>query len=64
MSFKIENGALLRSFNSELVRIEPWGKNALRVRATPDARLSGKNRALLEQESVTAKFKTEMLLQK
>ncbi len=56
MSFKIENGALIYTYNSELVKIEPWGKNALRVRATPDAKLSQKNRALLEQEPTTAKI--------
>ena len=44
-----KNGnALERFYNSELLRIEPWGKNGLRVRATPDCHLSGKNRALLE----------------
>ncbi len=46
--FRQEENALIRFFNSELVRIEPWGKNSLRVRATPDGRLSGKSRALLE----------------
>lgn len=46
--FKKEENALIRFFNSEIVRIEPWGKNSLRVRATPDGRLSSKNRALLE----------------
>ena len=59
MSFKIENGALIRTFNSELVKIEPWGKNALRVRATPDAKLSGKDRALLKQEEITSEIKID-----
>ena len=59
MSFKIDNGALVRSFNSEVVRIEPWGENALRVRATPDARLSGKNRALIEQKPINAEIVIE-----
>lgn len=59
MSFKIDNGALVRSFNSEIVRIEPWGENALRVRATPDARLSGKNRALIEQKPINAEIVIE-----
>jgi alpha-D-xyloside xylohydrolase len=59
MSFKIENGALIRTYNSELVKIEPWGKNALRVRATPDAKLSGKDRALLKQEEITADIKID-----
>ncbi len=59
MSFKVENGALIRTYNSELIRIEAWGKNALRVRATPDGRLSEKNRALLEQEAIVPSIKIE-----
>lgn len=44
-----KNGnALERRFNCELLRIEPWGKNGLRVRCTPDNELSGKNRALID----------------
>ncbi len=46
--FRIEENALIRFFNSELVRIEPYGKNGLRVRATPEGRLSSNNRALLD----------------
>ncbi len=46
--FRKEENALIRFFNSEIVRIEPWGKNSLRVRATPEGKLSGKNRALLD----------------
>ncbi|MBO5212522.1 MAG: family 31 glucosidase [Clostridia bacterium] len=49
-----KDNALERFFNSELVRIEPWGKNALRVRVSPDGRLSSENRALIEQETVNA----------
>ncbi len=41
--------ALERYYNSELLRIESWGENGLRVRSTPDSVLTGKNRALLEQ---------------
>ena len=52
-----KNGnALERRYNSELLRIEPWGKNGLRVRATPDNRLSGKNRALLDLPSGQAEI--------
>ncbi len=44
-----KNGnALERFYNSELLRIEPWGENGLRLRCTPNSKLSGKNRALLE----------------
>lgn len=47
-----KNGnALERFYNSELLRIEPWGKNAFRVRCTPNYKLSGENRALLTLEN-------------
>ncbi len=49
-----KDNALERFFNSELVRIEPWGKNALRVRVSPDGRISSENRALIEQETINA----------
>ncbi len=52
--FRKNGNALERFYNGELLRIEPWGKNGLRVRATPDFHLSGKNRALLEIESQEA----------
>ena len=54
MRYRVKNiltkngNALERRYGGELLRIEPWGKNGLRVRATPDGRLSGKNRALLD----------------
>ena len=51
---KKEKNGLVYFFNSELVRIEPWGKNALRVRATPTGKLSNKNRALLQCEKCDA----------
>ena len=54
--FRKEENALIRFFNSELVRIEPYGKNGLRVRATPDGRLSKNNRALLDIPAGTAKI--------
>ncbi len=46
--FRKKENALIRFFNSEIVRIEPWGKNSLRVRATPEGRFSNNNRALLD----------------
>jgi len=46
--FRRNGNALERKYNSELLRIEPWGKNSLRVRATPEYNFSGNNRALLE----------------
>ena len=40
--------ALLYCFDNETVRIEPWGKNALRVRATYNARINDNDWALTE----------------
>ena len=57
--FKKEENALIRFFNSEIVKIEPWGKNSLRVRATPDGRLSSKNRALLDINKEKAEITIE-----
>ena len=34
-----ERNKLFRRFDEELLCIEPWGKNSLRVRATPQAAL-------------------------
>ena len=46
-----QNGEALEYFyNSELLRIEPWGENALRVRCSPEGRLSGKSWALLDKK--------------
>ncbi|MBO5313543.1 MAG: family 31 glucosidase [Clostridia bacterium] len=60
MSLLRKNGnALERFFNSELLRIEPWGENGLRVRATPDGILSGKQRALLDIEEIEGKIVIE-----
>lgn len=43
-----ENNSLIRFFNSEILKIEPWGKNSLRVRCSPEGRFSGKDRALTQ----------------
>ena len=53
---KIDNNGLIRFFDGELVRIEPWGKNSLRVRATPNGRLDNENRALLDINEEKAKI--------
>lgn len=41
-----KNGALEYHFDSEIVRIEAWGENALRVRATKNARFIARDWAL------------------
>ncbi len=51
-----KNGALVHFFNSEIIKIEPWGKNGLRVRCSPEGRISDKMRALLEIESPKAQI--------
>ena len=45
---KQEGKALLYCFDNETVRIEPWGRNALRVRATYNAQINGNDWALTE----------------
>ena len=48
MRFQTENGVLIAQANGETLRIEPWGKDSLRVRATMLPEFSGKNWALTE----------------
>lgn len=50
-----KDGALIRFFNSEIVKIEPYGKNALRVRCSPEGRFSNRANALLEVKTPRAK---------
>ena len=51
-----KNGVLVRFFNSELVQIEPFGKNGIRVRCSPNGRISGEMRALLEIPTPSAQI--------
>ena len=48
MRFQTENGVLIAQANGETLRIEPWGKDSLRVRATMLPEFSGKDWALTE----------------
>ncbi|MBR5382799.1 MAG: glycoside hydrolase family 31 protein [Clostridia bacterium] len=48
MQFKIENGALVCKRQGETLRIEAWGQDALRVRATMFPAFSGQDWALTE----------------
>ena len=48
MRFQTENGVLIAQANGETLRIEPWGKDSLRVRATMLPEFSGKDWALIE----------------
>jgi alpha-D-xyloside xylohydrolase len=53
-----ENGQLYQRMGTELLCVEAWGNNALRVRATRAAALGGENWALLED--VTASNRPEV----
>lgn len=46
MFFTVEKNALVAKYAYETVKIEAWGKNALRVRATQCAAFSGTDKAL------------------
>ena len=48
MQFETANGVLIARNGGEMLRIEPWGKNSLRVRATMLPELSNKDWALTE----------------
>ncbi|MDE7327289.1 MAG: family 31 glucosidase [Lachnospiraceae bacterium] len=48
MDFKNENGVLIARRNGETLRIEAWGKDSLRVRATMFSKFTGNDWALTE----------------
>ena len=43
MQFETANGVLIARNGGEMLRIEPWGKNSLRVRATMLPELSNQD---------------------
>ncbi|MCQ2494137.1 MAG: family 31 glucosidase [Lachnospiraceae bacterium] len=49
MQFVNDNGALVAYRNGEMLRIECWGKDSLRVRATKLGKFTGNNWALTEE---------------
>ncbi len=53
MLFTNDNGALVFKTKGETVKIEAWGENALRVRATMFPKFTGHDWALTEKPSVT-----------
>ena len=58
--FQVDGGTLLRRFDSELLCIEPWGENSLRVRATHQAHLLGsEDFALLPAKEAAAKIEVD-----
>ena len=59
MIFQQEQNALIARKGGETLRIEAWGKDSLRVRATMFPQLTGNDWALTEQpEAATAKIET------
>ena len=54
-----QGGALIYFFNSEIVKIEPWGKNGLRVRCSPNGKICDKMGALLEGEAPVAQIQID-----
>lgn len=50
--FKQEGNSLVYQFDSEIVKIQPWGTDSLRVRATKYPCFTNRNNALLEQNKL------------
>lgn len=50
----VTDNKIIYQYDAEKLRIEPWGDNSLRVRATKDCRLPEENWALLEQNEAEA----------
>jgi len=59
MSCYEENGKLYRRAGAELLCVEAWGRDALRVRATRGAAFTGKNWALLEDVAASNRPRVE-----
>lgn len=59
MAFKVEGNKLIYRNDSEILQIEPWGENSLRVRGTKTAAVSQEPWALLDAEPLEAQIKVE-----
>lgn len=59
MEFIKQGSTLIVHNGYEFLQLEPWGCNALRVRATKNARLTGENHALESEPSGNAKIKID-----
>ena len=53
MKFVNDNGALVFYTMGEMVRIEAWGKDSLRVRATKQGKFTGNLWALTEKVNLS-----------
>lgn len=49
-----ENNMLIRKFDNETVLLQPWGENALRIRATMNASFSDQDWALIMPEKINS----------
>lgn len=52
MRFENDNGALVCHHNGETLRIEAWGNDSFRVRASMSAKFTGNDWALTETPAV------------
>lgn len=59
MAFKVEGNKLIYRNDSEIVQLEPWGKNSLRIRGTKTAAVSEEPWALLEPEACDAQIQVD-----
>ncbi len=59
--FTEEGGRLCRRYDDELLCIEPWGENSLRVRATKTGALSDRDWALLPSAPCSAKSASQRI---
>ena len=57
--FKVEGNILIRKFDCEQLRIEPWGENSFRIRSTKQAEFINNDWALLPQKSCKVKTRID-----
>ncbi len=57
--FKVEGNILIRKYDCEKLRIEPWGENSFRIRSTKQAEFINNDWALLPQESCKVEIKID-----
>lgn len=50
MAFKVDGNKLIYRNDSELLQLEPWGENSLRIRGTKTASISQEPWALLDDQ--------------
>ncbi len=59
MAFKVEGNKLIYRNDSEILQLEAWGKNSLRIRGTKTAAVSQEPWALLEPEACEAQIQVD-----